>query len=245
MPRYFTSLFWGRLTLPICSVGQIWLRRVNVICEDFLWFTLIPHLFTQSSVSLMLAWCFTEGTAGSSYLAKIAVVAVVVLSDVGRSLVEIRCRTGPRAFPCSTTIAVSFMAVISSLNFAWNGLSVKYDSNILQCAWGRIFLSVVIYRKLVWYIGTPQNISVFFFSNVSFMIPVIQCTCLIECFCRSPNWWSGRIRLSFSIELFRRFCLSFGRGWSLYMIWLLVTVCQVSGSLWSARLSTELGSVPF
>jgi hypothetical protein len=35
MPRYFTSFFWGRSTLPISTVGQVWLRRVNVICVDY------------------------------------------------------------------------------------------------------------------------------------------------------------------------------------------------------------------
>jgi hypothetical protein len=34
MPRYFSSFFWGRATLPICAAGQVSLRRVNVICMD-------------------------------------------------------------------------------------------------------------------------------------------------------------------------------------------------------------------
>jgi hypothetical protein len=29
MPRFFTSFFWGRSTLPIYTVGQAWLRRVR------------------------------------------------------------------------------------------------------------------------------------------------------------------------------------------------------------------------
>jgi hypothetical protein len=36
MPRYFTSFFWGRAPLPICTVGQVWLHRVNVIYVDLL-----------------------------------------------------------------------------------------------------------------------------------------------------------------------------------------------------------------
>jgi hypothetical protein len=36
MARYFTSFFWGRSTLPICIVGQVWLRRVNeiIVCVE-------------------------------------------------------------------------------------------------------------------------------------------------------------------------------------------------------------------
>jgi hypothetical protein len=36
MPRYFTSFFWGRSTLPIYTVGQVQLHRVNVISMDLL-----------------------------------------------------------------------------------------------------------------------------------------------------------------------------------------------------------------
>jgi hypothetical protein len=36
MARYSTSFFWGRSTLPICTVGQVWLCRMNVICVDLL-----------------------------------------------------------------------------------------------------------------------------------------------------------------------------------------------------------------
>jgi hypothetical protein len=38
MPSYFISYFWGRATLPICTVGQVWLRRVIVICVGLLLF---------------------------------------------------------------------------------------------------------------------------------------------------------------------------------------------------------------
>jgi hypothetical protein len=35
MPRYFTSFFWGRSTLPICTVGQVWLRlRRKYMCTE-------------------------------------------------------------------------------------------------------------------------------------------------------------------------------------------------------------------
>jgi hypothetical protein len=77
--------------LPICTVGQVWLRRVKAICVDLLWFILIPHFFAQSSILLMVAWSFIKVISGLSRVAKIAVssakVAVVVLSDVKRSLV--------------------------------------------------------------------------------------------------------------------------------------------------------------
>jgi hypothetical protein len=36
MPRYFLPFFCGRSTLPICTVGQVWLRRENLICVDLL-----------------------------------------------------------------------------------------------------------------------------------------------------------------------------------------------------------------
>jgi hypothetical protein len=91
MPRYFTSFFQGISTLPICTVGQVWLRRVNVRCVDLLRFILILQFFAQSSILLMVAWSYTEAIAESSCVAKISVtsakVTVVVLSDVWRSLV--------------------------------------------------------------------------------------------------------------------------------------------------------------
>jgi hypothetical protein len=42
-PRYFTLFFWGRSILPICTVGQVWERRVNVFGLDFVLFILIFH----------------------------------------------------------------------------------------------------------------------------------------------------------------------------------------------------------
>jgi hypothetical protein len=58
---------------------------------DLLWFILILHFFTQSLILLMVAWSFIKAITGASCVAKIgaslAKVAVVVLSDVGRSLV--------------------------------------------------------------------------------------------------------------------------------------------------------------
>jgi hypothetical protein len=58
---------------------------------DLLSFILILHFFAQSSILLMVAWSFIEAIAGSSCVANVAVssakVAVVVLSDIGRSLV--------------------------------------------------------------------------------------------------------------------------------------------------------------
>jgi hypothetical protein len=91
MPKYFTSFFWGRSTFPFCTVGQVWLHEVNVICVDLLWFILILHFFAQSLILLVVAWSFIEAVPGSSCMAKIAVssakAAVVVLSDVRKSLV--------------------------------------------------------------------------------------------------------------------------------------------------------------
>jgi hypothetical protein len=55
MTRYFILFLWGRSTLPICIVGQVWLRRVNVICVDLLWFILIPHFLGQWFILLMVA----------------------------------------------------------------------------------------------------------------------------------------------------------------------------------------------
>jgi hypothetical protein len=90
MPRYFTSLFWARSTLPFCTVRQVWLPRVNVICLDLLWSIITLHFFTQLLILLMVAWSFIETIGGSSCVDKIAVssakVAVVVLSDVGSCL---------------------------------------------------------------------------------------------------------------------------------------------------------------
>jgi hypothetical protein len=61
MPRYFTSFFWGRSALPIFTVGQVWFRRLNVICVDLPWFILILHFFVQSSIMLLGAWSFMCG----------------------------------------------------------------------------------------------------------------------------------------------------------------------------------------
>jgi hypothetical protein len=61
----------------------------------------------------MVAWKFIE--------AKIAVssekVAVVVLSDVERSLVYTIYRTGPKTLPCGTPASVFLKIVIPSMNF--------------------------------------------------------------------------------------------------------------------------------
>jgi hypothetical protein len=38
--------------LPICTVGQVWLRRVNVICVGLLSFILILHFFAQYTRNL-------------------------------------------------------------------------------------------------------------------------------------------------------------------------------------------------
>jgi hypothetical protein len=40
---------------------------------------------------------------------------------------------GPTTLPCGTPVSVFLKVVISSVNF-------RYDSNVLQYAWGRIFL---------------------------------------------------------------------------------------------------------
>jgi hypothetical protein len=61
------------------------------MCVDFLSIILILHFLAQSSILLIVARSFIEAVTGSSCVAKTAVtsakVAVVVLSDVGRSLV--------------------------------------------------------------------------------------------------------------------------------------------------------------
>jgi hypothetical protein len=82
MLRYFTSFFWGRSTLPICTVGQVWLHCVNVICMDLLWFTLILHFFTQSSILLMEAWSFIEAIARFSCCYDFSIVACVFVAMV-------------------------------------------------------------------------------------------------------------------------------------------------------------------
>jgi hypothetical protein len=84
----------------------------------------------------MVAWSFTEAVVGSSCVAKIAVsplkVAVVVLSDVGRSLVLTGYRTGPETIPCGTPASVFLKVVISLLNSPYKSLSVRFDSNVLR-----------------------------------------------------------------------------------------------------------------
>jgi hypothetical protein len=68
----------------------------------------------------MVAWSFIDTTTGSSCVAKIAVSsakAAVVLSDVRRSLVEIRYRTGPKTLTCGTPASVFLDVVILFLNF--------------------------------------------------------------------------------------------------------------------------------
>jgi hypothetical protein len=62
-----------------CTVGQVWLYRVNVICMDLLWFILILHFFAQSSTLLMVAWSFSDAISESSCLGKIAVSSAEVL----------------------------------------------------------------------------------------------------------------------------------------------------------------------
>jgi hypothetical protein len=34
--QVFHFIFWGRSLLPICTVQQVWLHRVNVMCVDLL-----------------------------------------------------------------------------------------------------------------------------------------------------------------------------------------------------------------
>jgi hypothetical protein len=84
----------------------------------------------------MVAWSFIEAIAGPSCVAKIAVspvkVAVVVLSDVGRSLVMTGYRTGPKTLPCGRPASVFLKVVISLLNSPYKSLSVRFDSNVLR-----------------------------------------------------------------------------------------------------------------
>jgi hypothetical protein len=86
MSRYFTWLFWGRATLPICTVRQVWLRRVNIICVDLIWFILTLHFFAQSSILLLVTWSFIEAIAGSSRVAKIHQLYAKYLNILCRSL---------------------------------------------------------------------------------------------------------------------------------------------------------------
>jgi hypothetical protein len=69
----------------------------------------------------MVAWNFIEAITGSSCVSKTDVLsakaAVVVLSNVGKSLVQIRYRTGSKIFPCGMPASVFFKVVILSLNF--------------------------------------------------------------------------------------------------------------------------------
>jgi hypothetical protein len=82
MARYFTSFLWGRSTLPICTVGQVWLCVVNIICVDLLSFILTVYYFPQLLILLMVPWSFIEAITGSSCVTSIAVssakVALVV-----------------------------------------------------------------------------------------------------------------------------------------------------------------------
>jgi hypothetical protein len=50
--QVFHFFFGGRATLPICTVGQVLLRRVKVIRVDFLGSILIP-LFLRPIVDLI------------------------------------------------------------------------------------------------------------------------------------------------------------------------------------------------
>jgi hypothetical protein len=107
----------------------------------------------------------------------------------------------------------------------------------------------ILYRKLVWCLGTPQSSTDSSKVLVLTRISVIRCTCrTVECFCRNPNWWSGRVWFSFGIELdllsiaFSKILITIvSRLIGLYEL-SYSSVYQVSGSLWSTRLSTELGN---
>jgi hypothetical protein len=89
--QVFRYEFLDRATLPICTVGQVLIAYVECNTRGF---TLIyfnsPFLYPVV-ILLKVAWSFIEVIVGSSCVANIAVssakVAVVVLSDVGRSLV--------------------------------------------------------------------------------------------------------------------------------------------------------------
>jgi hypothetical protein len=90
LAQVFYSGLCSRATSPICTVGQVWLLRVNEICVDLFRFTLILHFFAHLLISLSLSWSFTEATAGSSCVVTIAVSSAkvaVVFSGVGRSLI--------------------------------------------------------------------------------------------------------------------------------------------------------------
>jgi hypothetical protein len=172
---------------------------------DLPWFILILHFFTQSLILLMVAWSSIEAITQSSCVAKIAVspvkVAVVVLSDVGRSLVWIIYGMRPKTLPCGMPASVFLKFVILSLNFTWKSL---YPVNMIL-----IFLSY--FEREAWVSdfikrlcdvqeGCRAVLFFFFLPKVPLIIFVIQCTCsVVECFCQSPNWWSRRIRFSSSV----------------------------------------------
>jgi hypothetical protein len=69
---------------------------------------------------MMVARSFIETITVSLCVAKTAVslakVAIVVLSDVGSSLVCIRRRIGPKTLPCCTPASVFLKVLIPSLN---------------------------------------------------------------------------------------------------------------------------------
>jgi hypothetical protein len=62
------------------------------------------HLWSQVWIALRWGWSFWEVMTGSLSDARIAVssakVAVVVAGQVGRSVVYMRYRNGPRTLPC-------------------------------------------------------------------------------------------------------------------------------------------------
>jgi hypothetical protein len=58
--QVFHSVFGGRATLPICTVGQAWLRIVNVICMDLISFLLILYRPSDSRMSANLVPTFAD-----------------------------------------------------------------------------------------------------------------------------------------------------------------------------------------
>ena len=87
VPRHFTTSVWCMIVWFMLNARQWSFRKVNVMCDDLDWLTLIFHFCSHFSLMCTCSWRLSEAIVGSSWVANIAVssanVPNVVSLNVG------------------------------------------------------------------------------------------------------------------------------------------------------------------
>ena len=87
-PRYLIVSVRGMIELFMYTVGQVFLRSVNVICADLVSLILSLHFLVQRSILLRWSWRFLEAITGSVWIASTAVSSANVNSVFWRCSTE-------------------------------------------------------------------------------------------------------------------------------------------------------------